>query len=527
MEMIKLFSKTYLNKAQGLRIFCRLFVTALIVVAALTANDVFAQSPDVQAITVPPTVSNVNGSLTVTYSASFDPTPPTVSSEDTLTNETWSWSSNCSPQSGSGTVTVSYTASVPGSFSSGVSCTVTWSVVNAKTGVPDNPSTVSVSGAGTTICDFSAPGYSVSVSASLSPTSIYWTQSATGSASASISGTTPAAKAEIAECNPAPTYSVAVIGKPSDVSPSASINAQTGQNLTVTAGLNTTPDTYSIVVTATYSWTDPNTGTSYTACGSGTVSETVLPITASFTSQPPSRIPISGSIVNKYTVGVTTVPATLPAGITIAAAVVSTDGTASVSPSSLAGSGSLTLQGTANSTTNPGCLSIQLSVGSNILATSSAFTVSTEPTGVSYSLYETKLDFGFELALAFASESGNESDLGNCLLSEDLTVTHAPDNPPFLSGFKAGTSDYAMTKPIGDKHTWPQAGIDPVLGAGGYCSVSQTLNWKDKVYTGGSGALGSNNYTYTKLLMPSPPTGYYFQSDMSGGYTYSVIELSK
>jgi len=249
-------------------------VMLLALIVTSSTNRLSAQSlPTTLPINVPPSVANSNGALGVSYAAIFNPAEPTVSSEDTLENEQWQWSSNCYPTTGTGTVQASYTATLPGTYTSTVTCTVTWQAVNINTGNID--STPTVQGSGTTIVDISSGGFSVNVNAVLNPTLIAVGQSATGSASSTITATTDAAKAELAQYNPQPTFSVAVTGNPKDTLPAATIGP-TGQNLVVSSTDSTTADTYSIVVTATYAWTDTNSNAQYGASGSDTLAETVV-----------------------------------------------------------------------------------------------------------------------------------------------------------------------------------------------------------------------------------------------------------
>ena len=122
-----------------------------------------------------------------------------------------------------------------------------------------------------------ADDYTVTVHASVAPTTIYTGQSATGSATATITGNTSAATAELAQYNPSPTFSIASVSGATP--PSASINAD-GSGLTVTAISGTPSGTYTVTVQATYAWTD--VGTHYSESNTATVSVTVIAPTVTF-----------------------------------------------------------------------------------------------------------------------------------------------------------------------------------------------------------------------------------------------------
>ena len=254
-------------------------VMLLALIFTSSTNQLSAQSlPTTLPINVPPSVANSNGALGVSYAAIFNPAEPTVSSEDTLENEQWQWSSNCYPTTGTGTVQASYTATLPGTYTSTVTCTVTWQAVNINTGQVD--STPTIQGSGSTVVNISTGGYTVAVNVSLNPSTTIPGETAYGSATASITGTTPSSVAELSAYNPQPTYQVVVQGKPKETLPSASIDPSTGQNLEVCASPSTTPDTYTVVVTATYNWNDSG-GSSNGVSGSGTTQLTVvIPVVA-------------------------------------------------------------------------------------------------------------------------------------------------------------------------------------------------------------------------------------------------------
>lgn len=100
--------------------------------------------------------------------------------------------------------------------------------------------------------------FEITVTASVNPTTIAIGQSATGSASASISGANSMGDAELnGVTTGAATFSiVSVTGtSTSDTAPSATINSN-GSKLTVTTGATTTPDVYTVTVQASYSFTD-------------------------------------------------------------------------------------------------------------------------------------------------------------------------------------------------------------------------------------------------------------------------------
>jgi len=104
---------------------------------------------DAQTAVVTASAANTSpGSGTATYSASVSTTNPALNSEQEITNVTYSWSSSdtCNPTTGSST-TVTATRTSPGSYSSSVSCNVTWYILNTHT----NQTTTASAGGGATV----------------------------------------------------------------------------------------------------------------------------------------------------------------------------------------------------------------------------------------------------------------------------------------------------------------------------------------------------------------------------------------
>ena len=124
-----------------------LLAILLLTLSVLTTPTVVrAQSVTV---TAPGSVNNSPPSDTLTYSASVASTGPSVNSEQKIDSVSYSWSNG---GSGSSTV-VSYTASDPGTYSSSVSCTVTWDVEDDSTD-PATHSYPSASGSVSTTLNF-------------------------------------------------------------------------------------------------------------------------------------------------------------------------------------------------------------------------------------------------------------------------------------------------------------------------------------------------------------------------------------
>jgi len=120
----------------------------------------------------------------------------------------------------------------------------------------------------------------ITVLVDLSPTVIGPGFQSTGGASASVSANNSIGQAELPYGNSLTiSYSVAAHGRnANDTPPSASINASTGKNLTVSANSNVSPDIYAVVVTANCSWLDSK-GSSHSASNSGFANLTIYNIT--------------------------------------------------------------------------------------------------------------------------------------------------------------------------------------------------------------------------------------------------------
>jgi hypothetical protein len=148
-------------------------------------------------------------------------------------------------------------------------------------------------------------------------------------------------------------------------------------------------------------------------------------------------------------------------------------------------------------------MTIQISHNGKVIVTSSPLTVSTWPTGFVMTTLQKDLGFGLMVGVTWLSESGSESDLGNCLIMEDVSPGQAP-NPPFTStSVNTQTNPASMTSPGSDRHTYSPSAVNIAFSnfyenSWSYVT-NQTYKWHDSVLSTAPAVIGS--FTITRSVL--------------------------
>ena len=333
--------------------------------------------------------------------------------------------------------------------------------------------------------------------------------------------------------NPQPNAEWQVVGSPT-YAWSATVGTPdptTGGSTTVTATASTLSKSqvYSSVVTCTVTYqvqkVDPgqsdNGQMSYIS-GSGSATVQIYVISATI-GAPPTRIPISGSIVNHYPISVSISPSSLPSSDAVTITVVNSTatGAATVTPATLTASGKITLAASENSSSLAN-MTLQVSFGDTLLATSSAFTISTDPTGVTTTTLSSSDHFGITTKADFISESGNESDITTCAVKELVSGGHR-DTPPFPTGDSTNGSWMTM-EPLSDQHDCTPSTI--TYPPTGYAVENHSYIWFDYFFGSNTNykTIYSDVITRTVAAVTGSSTKYNFTTAITGGYSATCTE---